>query len=394
MRYVSPAYKDGAGYVGRKGDMDLASNGGEYRDRFPSEQPRTHERFARTVLDGLSAHIAVLDGSGVIVAVNEAWRGFARANGADPGKVSEGANYLEACDAAAGQSSEGAAAFAAGTRDVLRGRRGSFELEYPCHSREVRRWFVGRVTRLPEEEGAPPRAVVAHEDVTDRRLYEEERERRRVREAAAHARALERKTIGRELHDRVAHMMVVVHQSLELHQAFGGRDPGRAEEKMELAKRMTEKAIGATRDLSQTLSNTESGKGLKSALSELLRELVPPRIAHELRVDGDESLVPPLGRDHLFLAVREAVRNAVAHSGARRIGVELTVTGERVVVVVEDDGRGFDPGKVRRAGLGGLAFMEERARLVGGTCTVRSDGREGTRVEVVVPLGVRFGAPT
>ncbi len=197
VRYVSPVYVNGAGRMGRKDDMDRASKAGE--SRFPREQSRTRERFARSVLDGLSAHIAVLDGSGVIVAVNEAWRGFARANGADPGKVSEGANYLEACDAAAGQSSEGAAAFAAGVRDVLRGRWGSFELVYPCHSREVRRWFVGRVTRLPEEEGAPPRAVVAHEDVTDRRLYEEERERRRVREAAARARALEQKRIGREL---------------------------------------------------------------------------------------------------------------------------------------------------------------------------------------------------
>jgi signal transduction histidine kinase len=374
--------------------MDRASKGGEYRERFPSGQSRTHERLARSVLDGLSAHIAVLDESGVIVAVNEGWREFARNNGANPGKVSEGSNYLEVCGAATGPSSEGAAAFAAGVRDVLRGRKRSFELEYPCHSREARRWFVGRVTRLPEE-GAPPRAVVAHEDVTDRRLYEEERERRRVREAAAHARALERKTIGRELHDRVAHMMVAVHQSLELHQALGGRDPGRAEEKMELAKRMTQEAIAATRDLSRALSNTESGKkGLKSALSELLRDLVPPNIAHELRVHGDESLVPPLGRDHLFLTVREAVRNAVAHSGAGRIGVELTVTSEMVVSVVEDDGRGFEPEKVRREGFGGLAFMEERARLVGGTCTVRSDGREGTRVEVVVPLGVKFAPPT
>jgi signal transduction histidine kinase len=391
VRYVSPAYNSVAGCMDRKGDMDRASKGSEYR--FPSEQPRTHERFARSVLDGLSAHIAVLDGSGVIVAVNEAWREFARTNGADPRIVSEGANYLEACGAATGQSSEEAAAFAAGVRDVLRGRRRSFELEYPCHSREVRRWFVGRVTRFPEK-GEPPRAVVAHEDVTDRRLYEEERERRRVREAAARARALERKRIGRELHDRVAHMMVAVHQSLELHQALGGQDPGKAEEKMELAKRMTQEAIEATRDLSRALSDTESGKGLKPALSELLRDLVPPNVAHELRVDGDESLVPPLGRDHLFLAVREAVRNAVAHSGARRIGVELTVTGERVTSVVEDDGRGFEPEKVRREGFGGLAFMEERARLVGGTCTVRSDVREGTRVEFAVPLGVKIGALT
>ena len=371
--------------------MDRASKGDE--SRFPSEQSRTRERIASSVLDGLSAHIAVLDGSGVIVAVNEAWREFARTNGADPGQVSEGTNYLEACDAATGPSSEEAAAFAAGVRDVLRGRRRSFELEYPCHSREVRRYFVGRVTRFPEE-GAMPRAVIAHEDVTDRRLYEEERGRRRVREAAARARTLEQRRIGRELHDRVAHLMVAVHQSLELYQAFEGPDPGKAEEKMELAKRMTGEAIGATRDLSRALSNTESGNGLESALSELLRELIPPSMVHELRVDGDESLVPPLGREHLFLAVREAVRNAVAHSGARRIGVGLAVTSERVVSLVEDDGRGFDPEKVRREGFGGLAFMEERARLVGGTCTVRSDGGEGTRVEVAVPLGVQSGTPT
>ena len=383
MRYVSPAYNSVAGCMDRKGDMDRASKGSEYR--FPSEQPRTHERFARSVLDGLSAHIAVLDGSGVIVAVNEAWREFARTNGADPRIVSEGANYLEACGAATGQSSEEAAAFAAGVRDVLRGRRRSFELEYPCHSREVRRWFVGRVTRFPEE-GEPPRAVVAHEDVTDRRLYEEERERRRVREAAARARALERKRIGRELHDRVAHMMVAVHQSLELHQALGGQDPGKAEEKMELAKRMTQEAIGATRDLSRALSDTESGKGLKPALSELLRDLVPPNIAHELRVDGDESLFPPLGRDHLFLAVREAVRNAVAHSGARRIGVELTVTGERVTSVVEDDGRGFDRTTTDPAESGGLASMSERTKLLGGACSVESAPGEGTRVEASFPL--------
>jgi hypothetical protein len=64
VRYVSSAYDLVVGYMGRKGEMDRASKGGEYRDRFPSGQSRTHERFARSVLDGLSAHIAVLDGSG------------------------------------------------------------------------------------------------------------------------------------------------------------------------------------------------------------------------------------------------------------------------------------------------------------------------------------------
>lgn len=72
--------------------------------------------------------------AGAIAFTNEAWRGFARTNGDDPAKVSEGTNYLEACDAATGPDSESAAAFAAGIREVLCGRRTSFELEYPCHA--------------------------------------------------------------------------------------------------------------------------------------------------------------------------------------------------------------------------------------------------------------------
>ena len=56
----------------------------------PEDGARPFERFARSILDGLSAHVAVLDASGTIVATNEAWKAFAVANGADPGRVSEG----------------------------------------------------------------------------------------------------------------------------------------------------------------------------------------------------------------------------------------------------------------------------------------------------------------
>ena len=135
-----------------------------------------HELLARSVVDGLLARVAVIGGSGEIVFVNEAWRSFARANGGDPARVCEGVDYLGACDSATGTYSEGAAEFAAGVREVLAGRRDSFELEYPCPGPDGPRWFVARVTRLP---AAPLKAVVAHEDVTDRRRYEGERLRSR-----------------------------------------------------------------------------------------------------------------------------------------------------------------------------------------------------------------------
>lgn len=126
----------------------------------------------RATLDSLSAHIAIVDSSGKILLTNEAWRGFARANGADPSEVSEGTNYLEVCDSAAEAGLEEARTFAEGLRSVLDGRSSGFALEYPCHSPTKRRWFVARASRFLAAtvgEGA----VVAHEDVTERKLAEE-----------------------------------------------------------------------------------------------------------------------------------------------------------------------------------------------------------------------------
>jgi PAS domain S-box-containing protein len=134
------------------------------------EEARRSDDHQRT-LDSLSAHIAIIDETGTIVAVNKAWRDFARANGVAGQKYAEGANYLRTCDSAAGAYSEEAAPFADGIRSVLSGQRDKFELEYPCHSPIEQRWFIGRVTQFATD--GPPRAVVAHENITERKLAEE-----------------------------------------------------------------------------------------------------------------------------------------------------------------------------------------------------------------------------
>jgi PAS domain S-box-containing protein len=139
-------------------------------NRYIKRTLRESESFARSVLDSLSANIAVVDESGTIVFVNRAWREFARANEA-VGNVAEDVNYLQVCDSAVELGCEEAASFAEGIRSVLSGRREEFALEYPCHSPTEQRWFVGRVTRFPS--GSPTRAVVAHENVTPRKRAEE-----------------------------------------------------------------------------------------------------------------------------------------------------------------------------------------------------------------------------
>jgi hypothetical protein len=147
----------------REGILEAARE--DYR-RLVSHLRAGRQRAA--FLDELPEEAAVVEGSGTIVAVNEAWRRFAKDNGADPGEVSEGANYLGVCAGARGELSEYARSFAEGLRSVLRGTEERFALEYPCHSPQEKRWFVGSVGRLAD--GDAPLALVAHENVTGHRV--------------------------------------------------------------------------------------------------------------------------------------------------------------------------------------------------------------------------------
>jgi PAS domain S-box-containing protein len=117
----------------------------------------------------------VLDDRGVIILTNKAYRGFAERNGIEPGAVSEGINYLAVCDNASAEHSQEAAPFAEGIRAVLSGKLPSFELEYPCHSPDEKRWFVGRVTPIQGE--GPRRVIVAQENITERKQLETERQK-------------------------------------------------------------------------------------------------------------------------------------------------------------------------------------------------------------------------
>jgi PAS domain S-box-containing protein len=137
------------------------------------EMLRASERFAYSTLNALSEHIAVLDEQGNIVAINQAWRDFAMSNALLPEKVSEGANYLAACDRAEGEgeSAQQAFAVAGAIRAIIKNERSEFFLEYACHCASVQRWFIVRVTRFLGD--GPTRLVVAHENITARKQAED-----------------------------------------------------------------------------------------------------------------------------------------------------------------------------------------------------------------------------
>ena len=146
----------------------------EAKRREASEKiAQTSEIFTKTILNSLSAHIAVIDRNGEIVHVNEAWRNFGGENCMDEAQLSEtgiGQNYVQVC--------RRSAAFEENTRfvlenleRVLNGTKDHFSFEYPCHSPTAERWFILQVNALQDGDGG---AVISHIDITPRKKAEVE----------------------------------------------------------------------------------------------------------------------------------------------------------------------------------------------------------------------------
>jgi len=129
------------------------------------------KRFFKATIDGLSAHICVLDAQGIIVITNRAWKTFAAENNGPEETCGIGANYLGACKARSEDEKAEIEEIAAGIRGVIDGSQPEFVKEYPCHSSDAERWFICRVN--PFSVSGDTYAVISHENISVRKKAEE-----------------------------------------------------------------------------------------------------------------------------------------------------------------------------------------------------------------------------
>lgn len=177
---------------------------------------RQTQQYARTILDSLAAHVAIIDENGVILETNRAWKEFASANRIGMRPDTLNVNYLDICDAAKGYSDEKAGQVASGIRSVISGKSEDFTLNYPCHSPDQKRWFFMRVTRGVGP--GPLRVVVSHENITALKMSEEllrnkEKELRRKTAHLQEANAALRAVLRQRDEDR-KNIEEVFHQNL------------------------------------------------------------------------------------------------------------------------------------------------------------------------------------
>ena len=117
-------------------------------------------------------------------------------------------------------------------------------------------------------------------------------------------------------------------------------------------------------------------------------ENTPVRCRLDFETDLPEISFPLPVRRNLFLAVKEALHNTAKHSEATEMFLRIHRMGENLQVVVEDNGRGFDPEKGRPE-RDGMTNMQTRMAEIGGACKVISQPGQGCRIEFSVALGAK-----
>lgn len=138
-----------------------------------SFEPSTSGRtvVAAQALDALPSRIAVVGPQGTIVAVNRAWRVFAHLHGASDLEACEGRNYFQVCESTDGADRDAAIQVANGLRLVLEGTLPVYEGEHAYTVGDDVCWTSARIS--PIRDGQVAMAVVAYEDITERKLAEE-----------------------------------------------------------------------------------------------------------------------------------------------------------------------------------------------------------------------------
>lgn len=253
----------------------------------------------------------------------------------------------------------------------------------------VAAWLVGYTLQSRAQYAAALEARARH--------LERERDARSARAVAD-----ERVRIARDLHDLVSHNVAVMVVQAEAADVVWDQDRERARSAVRAVSETGRSAMGELRAMLHAMrlgrDGDEPDRRAQEGLDALPRVVEQVRASGqrvELALDGDLAAVPATVGGSLLRIVQEALTNVLRHAAAAHARVAVSVTGDRVVVRVEDDGIGLEGSAARRgdaldvdgAGGHGLIGIRERVAVLGGRMTIGPATGGGTRLDVDVPRG-------
>ncbi|MFI6081946.1 GAF domain-containing sensor histidine kinase [Streptomyces sp. NPDC051217] len=216
--------------------------------------------------------------------------------------------------------------------------------------------------------------------LTNARLYE------RSRELTI---AEERSRLAHELHDAVSQKLFSLRLTAQAVSSLIDRDPARAKGELQqvadLAAEAADELRAAVVELRPAALDED---GLVHTLRTQIQVLDRAHSAHVTFDSCGIRALPASQEEAMLRVAQEALHNALRHSGAERVDVTIARRGQGAVLSITDNGKGFEPRTVRRAGRHlGLVSMRDRSSGVGGRLTVQSAPGQGTTIEMEVPGG-------
>jgi PAS domain S-box-containing protein len=274
---------------------------------------------------------------------------------------------------------------------VVRGAA-TYEGEFRLRHKDGRYIHVlSRGFPVRHEPGGPVvRIVGTHFDLTERKLADAERTRTELLSRLVFAQEDERRRIAREMHDQFGEQLTALNLRIRLLKEACGDHPGLSEQVVALedvAQRLDRDVDQLVWELRPTALDD---LGLRAALANYINDW--SRRAHvsaQLHTTGllDDRL-PSETETALYRIAQEALTNVAKHSQAKNVEVILERRRDHVLLIVEDDGVGFDPGGA--AGVAGQGFgllgMRERAGLIGATLQIESSVGAGTTIFVRIAV--------
>ena len=258
------------------------------------------------------------------------------------------------------------------------------------------KWLVNKFPIL-DKDGRPALIGAVGIDITLRRraeeaLRESEQRLRHLTSQLLRAQERERKRISMELHDELGQSLAVLKLQIRAIERSLGEDQQDVKTDCQELLRYLDGVIDEVRRLSRDLSPAIlEDLGLQSALKYLIDGVSKHyTVSYAFEVDDLDQLFPADAQIIIYRIFQESLTNISKHADATEVSIAVKENDGLISLVLEDNGAGFDPVQVadrRASGRGmGLAALDERARMLGGTLKIRSQPGSGTRLTCVIPV--------
>jgi signal transduction histidine kinase len=218
-------------------------------------------------------------------------------------------------------------------------------------------------------------------------IEETQRNLRRLSQRLVQAQEGERRALSRELHDEVGQMMTALGIQLGNLEALRNKDGEAFHSRLEDARRLNGEAMRAIRDLAMGLRPSMlDDLGIEAALQWQGREFSRRTgVPSNVEVSGSLDHLSDAQRTCIYRVVQEALTNCARYANAGRVVVSVAAEEGGVVVIVRDDGVGFNAAAPARGGLG-LLGIQERVQALDGKLVVSSEPHKGTTIRVELPV--------